>query len=83
MDDEFFRLMANPTKLKKKKNNLNIEYDELYIILKKKYSNYDWDNKLYKYIKEQIESDLMNYTINDIIDNMINDIINDICIKNK
>ena len=79
MEDEFFRLMANPSRTKKK----NIINDELFIILKKKYPNYDWDNKLYKFIKDKIELNLIDYTINNIINNMMNDIINKICKKNN
>ena len=80
MENEIlFRLIANPNKLKKKRDNVNTFDYELLEILKKKYDRYEITNDSFEKIKKGIEDILINQEINLIID----DIINEIPIKNE
>ena len=70
MDNEiFYRLIANPRRLKKTNNYNNID-DELLNIIKKKYDNYDITNECFQKIKSS-ENVLINNEINLIVDDIV------------
>lgn len=72
-NDLFYRLIANPRRLKKN-NNYNNYDDELLNLIKKMYDNYDITNESYEKIKKSIENILINNEINLIVDNIIRDV---------
>lgn len=80
MENEiFYRLIANPRRLKKNNDNFNNTDDELLNILKKKYNEYEITNDSYDKIKKSIENVLINNEINLIV----NDIICEVNINNE
>ena len=74
-DDITFKLLANPTKLKKKKKNdiLN-EDDELFLKLKKKYKGMLLFNSDKHEILNKIETILIEKTIENIVSNLVKEV---------
>ena len=72
-NDLYYRLIANPRRLKK--TNQYIDYDEKLInILKIKYPDYNISSELLTNIKNKINEIIVNSEINLIVDNIINNI---------
>lgn len=76
MENDLFRLIANPYKLKKQNIQHVDYYEDLFLLLKKKYPNYTIDYNIYNKILNKIENTL----IENIIQEIIVSIINSICI---
>tara|TARA_B100000575_G_C23125928_1_gene652326 strand:- start:553 stop:813 length:261 start_codon:yes stop_codon:yes gene_type:complete len=74
-DDLTFKLLANPTKLKKKSNNeiLN-EEDELFLKIKKKYKGMLLFNSDKNEILNKIETILIEKTIENIVSNLVKEV---------
>lgn len=74
-DDLTFKLLANPTKLKKKSNDeiLN-EDDELFLKLKKKYKGMLLFNSDKNEILNKIETILIEKTIENIVSNLVKEV---------
>ena len=74
-DDLTFKLLANPTKLKKKSNNeiLN-EDDELFLKIKKKYKDMLLFNSDKNEILNKIETILIEKTIENIVSNLVKEV---------
>ena len=74
-DDLTFKLLANPTKLKKKSNNeiLN-EEDELFLKIKKKYKDMLLFNSDKNEILNKIETILIEKTIENIVSNLVKEV---------
>lgn len=74
-EDITFKLLANPTKLKKKKKNeiLN-EDDELFLKLKKKYKGTLLFNSDKNEILNKIETILIEKTIKNIVSNLVKEV---------
>lgn len=74
-DDITFKLLANPTKLKKKSNDeiLN-EDDELFLKLKKKYKGMLLFNSDKNEILNKIETILIEKTIENIVSNLVKEV---------
>ena len=74
-DDLTFKLLANPTKLKKKSNDeiLN-EDDELFLKLKKKYKGMLLLNSDKNEILNKIETILIEKTIENIVSNLVKEV---------
>lgn len=74
-EDITFKLLANPTKLKKKKKNeiLN-EDDELFLKLKKKYKGMLLFNSDKNEILNKIETILIEKTIKNIVSNLVKEV---------
>lgn len=74
-DDLTFKLLANPTKLKKKSNNeiLN-EDDELFLKIKKKYKGMLLFNSDKNEILNKIENVLIEKTIENIVSNLVKEV---------
>jgi hypothetical protein len=74
-DDLTFKLLANPTKLKKKSNNeiLN-EDDELFLKIKKKYKGMLLFNSDKNEILNKIETVLIEKTIENIVSNLVKEV---------
>mgnify|MGYP001195102619 FL=1 len=74
-DDLTFKLLANPTKLKKKNNNeiLN-EEDELFLKIKKKYKGMLLFNSDKNEILNKIETILIEKTIENIVSNLVKEV---------
>ena len=74
--DMFFRLIANPQKLKRNQPTNN-ENDELMLLnsIKKYYDVSDISTETFIQIKESINNILNQYEINLIVDDLVEDII--------
>ena len=74
-DDLTFKLLANPTKLKKKSNNeiLN-EEDEIFLKIKKKYKDMLLFNSDKNEILNKIETILIEKTIENIVSNLVKEV---------
>ena len=74
--DMFFRLIANPQKLKRNQN-INNDNDELMLLnsIKKYYDVPDISTETFIKIKEAINNILNQYEINLIVDDLVEDII--------
>ena len=74
--DMFFRLIANPQKLKRNQN-INNDNDELMLLnsIKKYYDVPDISTETFIKIKESINNILNQYEINLIVDDLVEDII--------
>lgn len=75
--DMFFRLIANPQRLKRNQNNNN-DNNELILLnsIKKYYDVSDISTETFIQIKESINNILNQYEINLIVDDLVEDIIN-------
>lgn len=75
MDDVTFKLLANPTKLKKKdKKKVITEEDAFFIRIKKRYPEMLIFNSNKLEILKKIETILIDITISNIIENLIREI---------
>ena len=74
--DMFFRLIANPQRLKRNQN-INNDNDELILLnsIKKYYDVPDISTETFIKIKESINNILNHYDINLIVDDLVEDII--------
>lgn len=72
-NDLYYRLIANPRRLKK--YNEYLDYDEkLSNILKMKYPDYNISNELLTDIKNRINDIIVNSEINLIVNDIINNV---------
>ena len=75
MDDITFKLLANPTKLKKKdKKKVVTEEDAFFLRIKKRYPEMLIFNSNKLEILKKIETILIDITISNIIENLIREI---------
>ena len=74
--DMFFRLIANPQRLKRNQN-INNDNDELMLLnsIKKYYDVSDISTETFIKIKESINKIINQYEINLIVDDLVEDII--------
>lgn len=80
-NEDFFKLLANPYKLKKEKNNIihndineNDNYDELFLKIKKIYPEMIIYKNNKNEILKKIETVLVDITIENILKNIISEI---------
>ena len=74
IDDITFKLLANPIRLKKDKNDIPTDDDELFLKINKKFPDMLILNSDKGNILEKIESLLTEITITNIINNLIKEL---------
>lgn len=74
IDDITFKLLANPIRFRKDKNDIPTDDDDLFLKINKKYPDMFILNSDKGYILEKIESLLTEITITNIINNLIKEL---------